>query len=474
MKTFYTNIMLVILATSCGLLGPDYKQPKLIDNDSWTSDQCSITNSIDSLPQKAWWHKFHDNQLNSLIEKALAHNNNIEIAKYNLLLAQETLTQVEMNWVPTINLGGIASNAQLFNNTFHSQNPSLNGIQPDKSSTFQFSGVGVIPSYTLNVFSQLNQQKLAKLNIKLQEQYINSVKLAVISQVAASYFTLLGLYKQLALQKQTIIDAQAVNHYNLIKNQLGQADDLQVLSIKQFISQLQAQIPQIEYNITQVQNTIQVLTDHNPEQLKLVNNFDNINNNDIIPVNLPSTVLNNRPDIAIAEYQIQIANANIGLARSQFFPTISLTSPIGMTSSNLSKLFSSSSNFWNAQIAANIPLLNLGLTSEINKAHNKEKIAYYNYVLTVRTAFADTDNALNKHDDLQQIAKANTRTLAQAIAITNQLQIKYNYGQLGYGDIVNSKLNIDYIKANNNQTKIQQMDNIVKIYQALGGGYEAQ
>ena len=350
----------LILIASCGLTGPEYKKPQLIDNDSWTNSRSNVVYD-DNLPQTAWWHKFNDDQLNSLIEQALEHNNNLAIAKSNLLLAQETLTQVKMNWLPSVGLGGVANNTQTFDNTFSSKNPALNGLKPDRSQQIQFSGLGVVPSYTLNIFSQINEQKIAKLNIKLQEEYINSVKIAVISQTAASYFTLLGLYKQLQIQTDMIADAKALKHYNLIKQQLGQADNLQVIAMDQLILQLQEQIPQIKYNISQIENALQVLTDHNPGHLKVSNNFDNISSSGIVPVNLPSTVLNNRPDIAIAEYQVKLANANIGLIKSQFFPTINLTSPLGMTSSNLSKLFSSSSNFWNAQILANMPLLNLGL-----------------------------------------------------------------------------------------------------------------
>jgi multidrug efflux system outer membrane protein len=470
------TLLLNVFIAGCGLFGPDYNKPQLETNDTWRSKGKNTENDQVNLPQIAWWKKFNDPVLNGLINQAISHNNNIEIAKSNLLVAQATLSQVEMNWVPTISLGASAATGQAFNNSFTntSGNPALGMIHPNNPQGFGFSGIGLIPSYTLNVFGQINQQNIAKLSVKMQEQVINAVKLAVISQVAGSYFTLLGLHKQLYLQQKMIADAKELRKYNLIKNKLGQADNLQIIAIEQYISSMEAQVPQIQHNIVQVENTLQVLTDHNPESITTLGNFDNINADGIVPVNLPSTVLNNRPDIAIAEYQIKLANASIGLARSQYFPTISLTTPIGAGSGSLSKLFSGGTDFWATQISAGLPLLNLGLAAEIDKSKAQQKVAYYNYVLAVRTAFADVDSSLSQNDSLRKVAREQLISLAKAQDIQKNIKTKYKLGAVSYSDTIGTKLDVDYVKANNNQTKIQQMGSIVKLYQSLGGGYEAK
>jgi multidrug efflux system outer membrane protein len=468
--------ILTIFLASCGLFGPDYQKPQLTTNDSFRSLGKNLENDKVNLPQTAWWKKFNDPILNQLINQAIVHNNNIEVAKSNLLVAQATLEQVQMNWVPTINLGASAATGQAFNNSFTntSGNPALDMIHPNNPQGFGFSGIGLIPSYTLNIFGQINQQNIAKLNVKMQEQVINAVKLAVISQVAGSYFTLLGLHKQLQLQQKMITDAQELRKYNIIKQQLGQYDNLQISVIEQYITNLEAQIPQIQHNIVQVENTLQVLTDNNPHSINNLGNFDNLSANNIVPINLPSTVLNNRPDIAIAEYQIKLSNASIGLARSQYFPTISLTTPVGIASGSLSKLFSGGTDFWATQISAGLPLLNLGLAAQIDQSKAQEKVAYYNYVLAVRSAFAQVDNALSQHDSLRQVMYEQDIALIKAKAIQNNLLTKYKLGAVSYADTIGTKLNIDYVKANNNQTKIKQMDSIVQLYQTLGGGYNVK
>lgn len=476
-----SNIKLTIvfcaLLSSCGLFGPDYKKPQVENGEKWRSQQGNnLINSKENLTQTAWWQKFNDPTLNDLIQQGLYRNNNIEVAKNNLLVAQASLKQVEMNWVPTINLGASAGTGQAFNNSFTntSGNPALGALHPNDPQGFGFSGIGLIPSYTLNVFSQINQQKMAKLSVKMQEQVINSVKLAVISQIAGSYFTLLGLHKQLELQEKMIADAEMMKNYNIIKYKSGSTDNLQIEALEQYISNLKSQIPQIKHNIVQVENTLQVLTDHNPDTITKIGNFDNISANGIVPVNMPSQVLNNRPDIAIAEYQLKLTNANIGLVRSQFFPSISLTTPVGAASGSLSKLFRGGTDFWAAQVSAGMPLLNLGLVAEMDKSKAQQSVAYYQYVQTVRTGFADVDNSLSQHDSYQNMATEQDVALQKAESIQKSLQIKYKLGAVSYADTIGAQLDVDYVRSSNNQTKIQQMGSIVQLYQALGGGYDVK
>lgn len=471
------RIIIILALSGCGLFDPDYKTPQISHNNAWRSQNKQTTVvSQQKLPQIAWWEKFNDPVLNDLIKQGLTRNNNLEVAKSNLLIAEATLKQVEMNWVPTISLGATAGTGQSFNNSFTntSGNPALNGVHPNNPQGFGFSGIGLIPSYTLNVFSQINQQKMAKLSVKMQEQMINSVKLAVIGQIAGSYFTLLGLHNQLQLQEKMIADTQEMRKFDVIKYKNGSTDDLQIEALDQYISNLQSQIPQIKHNIVQVENTIQVLTNHNPEAINKFGKFDKIDPNVVVPVNMPSTVLDNRPDIAIAEYQLKLYNANIGLVRSQFFPTISLTSPVGAASGSLSKLFKGRSDFWTAQITAGMPLLNLGLIAEMDKSKAQYYVAYYNYVQTVRAAFADVDNSLNQHDSLSAVVTQNDISLKTANSIADTFTKKYKSGAVSYSDTLGAKLDVDYVMASNNQTKIQQMGSIVQLYQALAGGYEAK
>lgn len=463
------------MLASCGLMGPSYEKPNVITPTTWQSqDQLSKTEST-NLTQLAWWKQFNDPKLNQLIESALINNNNLQVAMGNVLQAQAVLHKVNMGWVPTVSLGAGGIAGQSFNPGFTnlSSYPLLNNVN-SATQDFNGYGVGVIPSYTLNVFSQIKQGEIAKLNVALQKQATAAVRLGVISQVASSYFTLLGLQKQLVLQQQILADAREMRHYTQVQYDNGSVSDFNLDGLDQYIAGLVGNIPEIKTNITQTENALQVLTNNNPGKIITQNNFDNIKPDGIVPVNLPSSVLKQRPDIMAAEYQLQVANGNIGAVTAMFFPSISLTGMLGQGSMELTNLFSAGGDFWASQLAVALPVLNLGLYAEVDKAKASYYSAYYNYVQSIRTAFSQVDNSLSSHDSLKQKSVQQMISLGKDQNLYTTAQKQYRQGTISYANTLGLKLNIDYAEASANQVKIQQMNSLVTLYQALGGGYQVE
>lgn len=468
-KQIITTVLSGMVLSSCALLGPDYKKPELSTPQNWSAKDGQAKIESVNMAELAWWTKFNDPQLNGLIKDALANNNNLQMAMGNMLQAQAALKQVNMGWVPSLNLGGAGFTGQAFNQSVSSNAMPL----PPLSNTQNFNGygVGLMPSYTLNVFEQIKQGDIAKLNVKMQEQTVNAVRLGVITQVANSYFTLLGLHKQLELQNKLLSDAVEMRKYNLIQYNQGKISDLMLEGLDQYIASIEANIPMIEADITQAENALQVLTNNNPGKIKLNNTFDNISTDNIVPANLPSTVLRERPDVMGAEYQLQVANANVGAATAMFFPTISLTGMLGQGSMNLTNLFSAGADFWMAQLGAAMPVLNLSLYANIDKAKAGYYTAYYNYVQTVRTAFSQVDNGLATHDGLTKNLKQQLVAVQKTKNLYNIGEKQYKNGVIAYSDTIGYKLNMDYSLAKHNQVKMQQLNSLVNLYQVLGGGY---
>lgn len=463
------------LLVGCGLLGPTYKEPTLNSPQQWNSKDNATQLESSNIAQIAWWKQFNDPQLNTLIESALSNNNNLQMAMGNVLQAQASLRKVNMGWVPTVGIGAGGFTGQSFNTNFSntSNNSMLNGINP---STQNFSGyeAGIMPSYTLNVFEQIKQGEIAKLNLAMQKQAVNAVRLGVISQVASSYFTLLGLHKQLELQQLILADAKEMRRFSQIQYENGSISDFNLEGLDQYIAGLEGQIPVLKTDITQSENALQVLTNNNPGKISTKNNFDNIQTSGIVPVNLPSSVLKTRPDIVSAEYQLQLANANIGAVTAMFFPSISLTGILGQGSMQLSNLFNAGTDFWATQLGVAMPLFNMGLYANVDKAKAGYYSAYYNYVQTVRNAFSQVDNGLSSHDSLTQKAQQQDIALNKAKNLYNIAQKQYQQGTISYANTVGLKLNVDYALASSNQTKIQQMNSLVNLYQVLGGGYQVE
>lgn len=477
-KQLNKNMVLTILAAtiaSCSLLGPKYKKPEINTPQSFSHESGVKNLKVESIAlcDDAWWKKFNDPVLNHLIMDALKNNNDIQVAIGNITAAKFDLEKSKNLWLPTVGLGGVGFVGQGFNQSVSSSNPGLAG---GFQNTTNFSGVagGFVPAYSLNIFQNLKTTEIAKLNLDMQRVAKNSVRLSVISQVTGSYFTLLSLQKRLSIQENMIVEARDLRDYELVKIKNGTSVYSNLAAIDQFIAEISTAVPNIKHNIVVTENAIQVLTNQNPASIIVPNNLKEIKTYGMIPINLPSGVLKNRPDIMMAEYQLQISNAKIGLNMSRFFPTISLTSPIGLSSFQLGNLFSGSTDFWMTQLSATMPVLDMSIYSDIKKSKADYYAAYYNYIRAVRLAFADVDDNLSKYDAANKVYQLRAKELEAAKKIYASVVAKYQAGASSYSDTINMKLNVNSVLINMNQDKLNQLNGIVNLYQGFAAGYNVK
>jgi multidrug efflux system outer membrane protein len=461
--------LITTLIAGCSLLGPDYKQPNVETPQNWAHNtHNNIDNAQTNFSDTSWWKKFNDPVLDDMIEQALKNNNNIQVAIGNINVASAQLKQTNMAWVPVIDLGASASTGQALNIT--GVPPTVNS-PPANTYNFNFYNAGLIPAYSLNIMKQIKQSDMAKLNLSANQYAKNAVRLTVISQVVGSYFSLLALHEQLTEQKQLITDLDE----GLRLTKLQYADGAATLNdVTQYEMQLQnakMSIPGIEDNIVHTENALQVLMNKNPGVIVTQNKFANIQTDGKIPGNLPSIVLRNRPDIMQAEEQLKSANVNIGVAYSNYFPTITLTSPLGAFSSQLTNLFYPSGDYWVATAAVSMPILNLGIDQIVKKSKAQYYVAYYNYVQTVKGAFAEVDNNLSSVSKMQNKRIAADKLYASAKLNAKLNETNYELGYSSYPDTISSKVNADTSKMVATGAKLQQLQAIVAAYQAMAGGY---
>lgn len=466
----FTLALLVLSASSCALYGPSYKKPDVAAPKNWSSqDSLSQIESGVNLPDTAWWSKFNDAELNSLIAEALKNNNNIQQSIGNIIQAQGLLEQVKMAWIPTVGGQATYSSTQPIGGGTSS---SSGGASPSGStSILNGYSAGLVPAYSLNIFQQLRNQEAYKANLAAMEYTKNATRLTIISQVAGSYFTLLAYDYQLKQQKELVNDT--LKQYELGKEQykLGYISLLTLQNLEQAYYTATAQVPVIQNNIVQSENALQVLINQNPGHIKRSDNFMAIKTDGIIPANLPSTVLKNRPDVMQAEEQLKQANANIGVATANFFPTISLTGGLGSNTSSLSSLFSSGTNFWQEQIQATMPFLNLSYLGTIKGAKGAYYTAYYNYILTVKTAFSQVDNGLSGHQQLTDSYNLQKQQYDSTVVANDIGNQRYKQGADSYSTYLNYKVSMENAAIILTNIKLQQLQSIVTLYQALAGGY---
>lgn len=470
------NLLLLyasLIISGCGLMGPTYQKPEVGTPDNFPSNTSGkVIESGVNLSDVSWWTRFDDEDLNKLIDMALENNNNIQAAIGNIHVAQAQLKRVHMGFVPTMNLGGMAGVGQTFNLNQSTgsgiQMPSTGG---NSYNNFNFYEAGLVPNYSLNIFKLIKQGDAAKANLEQQKAAKDATRLAVISQVAGSYFTLLAIDEQLGYQKQLISDLTELVELSKIQYKHGYVSLTDIQGYQEQLEQAKMQLPSLENNSVATQNALRVLVNKNPGKVNRHNTFENISTDNIIPASLPSSVLRNRPDIMEAEAQLQLANANIGVATSNFFPTIDITTPLGLFNASFGSLFSSNGDFWATQITANMPILDAGMYVLIKEKKAQYYVAYYTYVQTVRAAFAEVDDNFMNLNMVNKTALS-AHKLYDVAKLNAQLNKKnYKLGYSAYSDTISSRITEDNARLTLSSAKLQQLQSLVNLYQSLAGGY---
>jgi multidrug efflux system outer membrane protein len=427
------------------------------------------------LSRVAWWKKLKDPELNHLIAQALSCNDQIKSSYATIEQAQAQLKAAQYAWIPTLGANANGFTGGTWNSHITPRGPLANNSVFSNFSNPRFRGyyAGFIPEYTFNILNNINNVKAANASLAIQNAQTQSTKLGIISQMSGAYFMLLSQREQLAMEKTLRSDLRKLRKLEQIRFQKGASDIETVTNIDQQLAQEEANIPQIENIVAQSENTIRLLLNQNPGPVPTHRTLLSLNIDHLIPKYLPSSVLKNRPDIMIAINNIKIAHAQMGVAYSAFFPTITLTGLVGGASIDLANLLKLSTNIWVAQALASTKIFNASAYQNIKSAKAGFKATYYNYLETLRSVFADVDDALTNEQKTKlsyfQIHKgylAAKKSYAIALA-------QYKAGAKDYRTVVNAKINLDRNQLSLVQEKAQLLDSIVQVYSAVAGGYDA-
>lgn len=471
--------LFITLISSCICFGgcstsPTHLSTKIITPQATRNGTPFIEGQQD-LSQLAWWKKMHDPILNQLLTNALAHNNQIMTAEAHTREAQAKLQAAQFAWVPTLNAAGSGFNGGGWNNDLTPKGILATSPALSHQGNLQFRGyyTGFVPSYSLNIMQNIHSDQLAKASLAMQHAVYDSTRLSIISQMSGAYFMLLGHKAQQQDQLQLIHDLNKSRQLEHQRFKDGASDLSSVTLIDKQISVATANLANIKNNVSQTENAIQVLLNHNPGPIKTRQSLNTLSIKGMVPENLPSSVLKNRPDIIIAKENLNMSKANLGIAYSQFFPAISLTGLLGSASADLSHLLSLSTNLWLTQVAGSMPLLNGAAYAQIREAKAGTQAAFYNYLQTIRSVFAEVDDSLTNHQQMNaayqhQLNALNASQTNYFLAVE-----RYKAGAKDYREVINAKINVDNAKQDLNMARMQQLDSLVQVYQSLAGGYHS-
>ncbi|KTC86904.1 TolC family protein [Legionella brunensis] len=451
MQHLVKTLLLTLLLVSCAK--NVYVKPDIVVNNQWSVADRNITNKDEkNTPFLAWWRGFSDPTLNKLIETGLVCNTSLNMSRGHIEAAEGELKKIRYQWIPTLDfMAG------------YSRNPATG-----------FPGIlaVLIPSYTLNIFHQIREQKQAKYTLAQMKAEDDAIKLTIISQITASYFTYLAEIERKQLLQVLVQDLTRLANIARKVYKGGLSSDIDPQDLYSQVNMIHGELEVIERNIIVSRNAIRYLINQNPGEIKTTTKFLNLHNKHLIPGSLPLTVLNNRPDMQMVENRLRASSEGVRLAASNLLPTIQLDLIDGLVAGDSRYAVPKENVYFNDQLLKS-PLIKMSVLGEIAKARGLNKVSYFNYIDTLQKALRDTTNALSENERLTNKFRQTAYAQQHAAKAYNLNGRLYKRGIQNYVETLKSKVLLDKMNINLNQDKLQQLMTIVKLYQELAGGYRA-
>jgi outer membrane protein, multidrug efflux system len=461
-------VLITTLFAAC-TVGPKYHRPSVSTPDVFrgTADP-NAPPDAHSLADLKWFDVFKDPQLQDLVKTAFAQNYNLREAVARVSAARAQLGITRAGQFPDIT--GTADITKQRNSTKGSF-PLPPGVSRDR--TFGTILLNLL-SFEIDVWGRLRKQtEAARAQLQATEEDRKTVMTTLVSDVATSYFNLLELDLELDIAKRTLATRQNSLQLIRIRQQGGVATMLEVRQAEQLVYSASEEIPDVERQIEQTENRISLLLGKNPAAVTRGRSLSDQEQPPSVPPGLPSSLIERRPDIRAAEQTLIAANADIGVAKAAYFPTISLTGFLGTQSNQLSTLFSNPTSTWSFVPRITQPIFTGGrIKSGVKLAQAQQEIALIEYERAIQTAFREVSDALVQYRKVREIR-------AQQEMLVTTLEDRSRLAYLRYRGGVDTLLNAldadrDLFNAQLSlaQTKRNELLSLVQLYKALGGGWQ--
>ncbi|SEK66848.1 outer membrane protein, multidrug efflux system [Roseateles sp. YR242] len=449
-----------VALTGCINLAPDHQRPEAPVAGQWPQGPGAEAPGAQAATQLQWQQFFNDARLRELISLALKNNRDMRVALLNVEVARAQAGVAEANRWPTINAGLSASRGP--------ETTSSGDIKV--ISTYQ-AGLQ-INAYELDLFSRLkNTSEASFASYLATAEAARTARIALVASVATSYLAVQADDELLKLTEQTLATREDSLKLTQLKFDNGASSNLDLSTAKSSYEAARATLAQLQRTRMQDINALTLLVGQTlPGDLAASQPLSSQTMGALL-AGLPSEVLIQRPDVRQAEQQLVAAEANIGVARSAFFPSITLTTSAGTASNALSDLFKRSA--WNIAGSALMPIFDFGKNrNNLDAAKANREIAVANYEKAVQTAFKEVSDALAGRATLDEQLRAQD---AQAEAEATRLQLvelSYRNGAASNLDLLDAQRSSFAAQQSALQVRLAQLQNQVQLYKVLGGGTE--
>ena len=454
MKRF--AIMIALLATGCATMEPSYVRPDPAVPASWPVGDPYLVQAEAGLPALSYQQVFQDPRLQTLISQALVNNRDLLVAASNIAAAREQYRIQRSNQLPTVD-----ANAGV----------TVTGDKDDNLGA-QYQLGGSVPNFELDFFGRVRSLTKVQLQRYLAtEAGARATRLALVSDIASAWLTHAADSSLRLIAEQTAASAEKSVRLTRLRLEGGIAPRTDLRQAEQVLSGAQADLARQRTAVAQDVNALQLLVGAPIDPALLPGSIDQAFGTIApVPAGLDSYVLLRRPDVLQAEYELRAANAQIGAARAALFPRITLTGLLGFASSALTKLLTGGAVGFSAGADATYTIFQSGAGhANVRLSEAQRNAAVATYQKTIQTAFREVADALARrgtiNDEIaarqrQQAATADTYTLTEA---------RYREGIDPFLTVLDAQRSYYAAQQVLVQTKLTAAQNIVDLYQAIGG-----
>jgi len=466
MRHVLAALTLLLVLTGCAV-GPDYKKPEITSPPAWLVDMQTAKDTANTL----WWEQFNDPALNELIATALKQNYDLRIATARVDEYYGRYGATRADLFPQVGYGAGVGRSQLSEKGAFAGTPGAGS--PRTSYQANFSA-----SWEIDLWGKIRRAtEAAQADLYAAEDARRGVILSLVTSVATAYVDLRSLDRQLEIAKRTVESREKSVKLFELRFKGGNISEMELSQVQSEYFYALASIPDLEKRIRQQENLINLLLGRNPGPVPRGKAFEKNDSVDAIalpsvPAGLPSDLLLRRPDIRQAEQQLISANARIGVAKAQYFPSISVPGLFGSASRDLGDLFTGPAGQWNFAGSLAGPIFTAGrIKGDVKAAQAVQQEALFGYEKAIKNGFREFEDALIDQDRTRLQLDAQKKQV-EALAVYARLaNVRYDNGYTSYIEVLDAERSLFNGQITYTQTQSALLRSLVNLYKASGGGW---
>jgi multidrug efflux system outer membrane protein len=456
------------LLTAC-TVGPDYQQPHADAPPAWHTDSYWRVAEPSHAPLAPdWWMSFGDTTLNTLETQALDQNQTLAAAVAHYEQAKATLANTSAQQIPEVDLFGTAERLKVSKNR-----PLTNYATPNQSTVQNGLAIGPAINYDTDLFGRIRREvEGAKASTEQSRDDLANARLVLTTDLATAYFSMRELDAEIDVLNQSVILQQKALDYVSSEHELGSVSGLEVLQQKSELDATRVQAQLLLVQRAQFEHAIAALIGVPAPQFSIEPTVIAMQV-PAIPLGVPSDVLQRRPDVASAERAMAAANAQIGVAKAAFFPSLTLTPSIGWQSTSFADLLSAPSLMWTLGATVGQVVFDGGRrAANVKFASEGYQAAEAIYRQTVLNAFQQVQDGVTGLSVLDGASKQSHEAVADAQRLLSLANDRYSGGLVAYLDVITAQQSLLTSERQDVQIHGQQMTLSVSLVKALGGGWD--